>query len=95
VAIQSFRDSETEAFFLDGSRIGRFQSFENVAMRKLQMVHAATRLLDLSRPPGNRLEALHGNREGQHGIRINDQWRICFKFEGGNAYEVEIINHYS
>jgi len=65
-----------------------------VAWRKLAQLHAATRLDTLRVPPGNRLEALKGDRAGQYSIRINDQWRICFRWEGGDAYEVEIVDYH-
>lgn len=58
------------------------------------MLHAAVELRDLASPPGNRLERLRGNREGQHSIRINDQWRICFVWKNGNAYDVEIVDYH-
>lgn len=64
------------------------------ARKKLAMVHAAKQLTDLRVPPGNRLEALVGNRKGHHSIRINDQWRIVFKFENGNAYEVSVEDYH-
>lgn len=63
-------------------------------MRKLRQLHAATRLETLRVPPGNRLEALTGNRAGQYSIRINDQWRICFRWEGSDAYDVEIVDYH-
>jgi proteic killer suppression protein len=74
--------------------VKRFRAFERVAQRKLAQLDAATELRDLAAPPGNRLEALHGDRQGQHSIRINDQWRICFVWREGNAYEVEIVDHH-
>jgi proteic killer suppression protein len=91
--IQSFRSKETEQLHNRDS-VKRFKSIERVALRKLRQVDAATRLGDLSSPPGNRLEALRGDREGQHGIRINNQWRICFIWREGNAYEVEITDYH-
>lgn len=78
--IVSFRCKETEAFF-HGKLIARFKPFEKAAMRKLQQLHAASTLDFLRVPPGNRLEALQGNRKGQYSIRINNQWRICFRWE--------------
>jgi proteic killer suppression protein len=66
----------------------------NVARRKLDMLNGATNLLDLRSPPGNHLEKLKGDREGQHSIRINDQFRICFKFDAGNASDVEIVDYH-
>lgn len=65
-----------------------------VGRRKLVMIDAATQLEDLRVPPGNRLEKLRGDREGQHSIRINQQWRICFRWEGGDAYDVEIVDYH-
>lgn len=93
MAIRSFRDKDTEAFW-GGANVGRFQSFRSVAIRKLQMLHAATTLADLAAVPGNRLEPLKGNRKGEHSIRINDQWRVCFIWEQPDAHQVEITNHY-
>jgi proteic killer suppression protein len=74
--------------------VKRFRAFERVAQRKLAQLDAATELRDLAAPPGNRLEALHGDRQGQHSIRINDRWRICFIWREGNAYEVEIVDYH-
>jgi len=67
---------------------------QEVARRKLRMLNNAQTLLDLRIPPGNRLEALRGDREGQHSIRINDQWRICFRWEGNDAHDVEIVDYH-
>jgi len=72
----------------------RFKAFAIVAERKLQMLDDAYSLEDLRVPPGNRLEALRGGRQGQWSIRINDQWRVCFRFEDGNALDVEIIDYH-
>ncbi len=72
----------------------RFRTIERVALRKLVQLHAAHELRDLAAPPGNRLEALHGKRKGQHSIRINEQWRICFRWKDGNAYDVEIADYH-
>ena len=72
----------------------RFRSFERMARRKLQLLNAVTRLDELRVPPGNRLEALGGDRKGQYSIRINLQWRICFVWKDGDAYEVEIIDYH-
>jgi proteic killer suppression protein len=91
--IKSFNNKETETLFDD--RPGRrFQAFERPARRKLYYLHRARTLQDLLVPPGNRLEALSGNRDGQYSIRINDQWRICFKWLDGDAYEVEIVDYH-
>ena len=91
--IQSFRCRDTEAFF-GGKRISRFVAFESVAMRKLQQLWVATSLDFLRVPPGNRLEALSGDRAGQYSIRINDQWRICFVWHGNEAWDVEIVEYH-
>ena len=91
--IQSFRSKATAALF-KGGRTREFQAVRKVALRKLDMLDAAIRLADLRAPPNNRLEALKGNRKGQHSIRINDQWRVCFVWRGGHAYEVEIVDYH-
>ena len=91
--IQSFRCRDPEAFF-GGKRISRFVAFESVAMRKLQQLWVATSLDFLRVPPGNRLEALSGDRAGQYSIRINDQWRICFVWHGNEAWDVEIVDYH-
>jgi toxin HigB-1 len=91
--IQSFRSKETEQLH-NRESVKRFKSVERVALRKLRQLDAATRLGDLASPPGNRLEALRGDRRGQHSIRINDQWRICFLWRDGNAFEVEIADYH-
>ncbi len=92
--IKSFRSKETEQLF-NRQRVKRFEAIERAALRKLGMLHAAKRLRDLSVPPGNRLEKLHGDRKGQHSIRINDQWRICFIWREGDAHDVEITDYHS
>jgi len=89
--IRSFRCRDTAALFAD-QLVPRFRSIERVARRKLLCLHAARRLEDLRCPPGNHLEALKGGRAGQHSIRINDRWRICFVWRGGEAHEVEIVD---
>jgi proteic killer suppression protein len=94
VAVRSFRSPDTEAFWC-GARVPRFQNFASVAIRKLQMLNAATTLNALAVVPGNRLEPLKGNRLGQVSIRINDQWWICFRWRQPDAYGVEITNHYT
>lgn len=91
--IKSFRCSETQALF-SGRRVARFVNIERVALRKLQQVHAAATLEFLRVPPQNRLEGLKGDRKGQYSIRINDQWRICFRFDGGHAFDVEIVDYH-
>ena len=92
--IVSFRDSDTNGVFV-GKRSRKFPpALQRSAMRKLWMIDAAAILQDLVVPPGNRLEKLSGKFRGLHSIRINDQWRICFKWENGNAHEVEIIDYH-
>ena len=72
----------------------RWVNIETVALRKLAMLHRAAVLDDLRIPPGNRLEALHGDREGQYSIRINDQWRVCFVWQDGHATQVHIVDYH-
>lgn len=91
--IRSFRSAETELLHRR-ERSRRFRDVEAVARRKLRQMDSATELRDLAAPPGNRLEALRGGRKGQHSIRINDQWRVCFVWREGNAYEVEIVDYH-
>ena len=91
--IKSFRSKETERLHAR-QRVKRFWGFERVAQRKLRQLDIAAELRDLASPPGNRLEALHRDREGQHSIRINDQWRICFVWRDGDAYDVEIVDYH-
>jgi len=91
--IRSFKDKRTEALHR-GETVTEFQRIKAVALRKLDMLNAATRLADLRSPPGNRLEALAGNRREQHSIRINDQWRICFVWREGGAELVEIVDYH-
>jgi proteic killer suppression protein len=91
--IRSFRCRDTEALFQD-QNVLRFQAIERVARRKLLYLHAAGRLRELRVPPGNQLEALKGDRAGQHSIRINDQWRICFVWGDGEAHLVEIVDYH-
>ena len=90
--IRSFRDAATERLFADHD-VARFRGIERQARRKLMLLNAAAALNDLRSPPGNRLEALTKDRVGQHSIRINDQWRLCFRFEDGNAFDVEIVDY--
>ena len=92
--IKSFRSPDTEALFED-RLVTRFRTVERPARRKLLYLHRAQTLRDLMVPPGNRLEALKGNRKGQHSIRVNDQWRICFRWSDGHAYDVEIVDYHS
>jgi proteic killer suppression protein len=91
--IRSFRCRETEALFGDQA-VSRFRAFERVARRKLMYLHRARSLQDLRVPPGNRLEALKGDRNGQQSIRINDRWRICFVWRDGDAHAVEIVDYH-
>lgn len=92
--IRTFRDAETERLWKEERSRHIPASIQKPAFKKLQMLNAAGALGDLAVPPGNRLERLKGNREGQHSIRINDQFRICFKWREGNAYEVEITDYH-
>jgi proteic killer suppression protein len=90
--IRSFADKKTEALW-KGQRVLAFDGFRERAERKLAVLEAATALENLDGLPGNRLEALKVNRKGQHSIRINDQWRVCFKWKDGDAYDVEIVDY--
>ena len=91
--IKSFRSDDTEALFND-RLVARFRAIERPARRKLLYLSQARTLRDLLVPPGNKLEALKGNRKGQHSIRVNDQWRICFRWVEGHAYDVEIVDYH-
>ena len=92
--IKDFGNKETEKVF-DGQRSRRLPAdLHRQALRKLLMIDAATDLEDLRVPPGNMLEALEGDRKGQHSIRINKQWRICFIWKNGDAYKVEITDYH-
>ena len=91
--IKSFRSKETERLHRR-ERVPRFRNIERIALRKLRQLDAAAELRDLASPPGTRLEALRGNRKGQHSIRINDQWRICFEWIEGEAFNVEIVDYH-
>lgn len=91
--ISSFKGKEAEALFHDVG-VPRLRAIERQARRKLSYLHAAVTLDDLRVPPGNRLEALKGTRKGQYSIRINDQWRICFRWLAGNAHDVEIVDYH-
>ena len=91
--IKGFSCRDTEHLFADG-RVPKFVGIESPARRKLLYLNQARNLQDLRNPPGNRLEALSGNRQGQFSIRINDQWRVCFKWDEGDVYNVEIVDHH-
>lgn len=91
--IKSFQCAETEAL-AKGDRVRRFVSIAEVARRKLRQLEVAGRLDDLRVPPGNRLEALKGDRAGKYSIRINDQWRVCFFWTPAGAEDVEIVDHH-
>jgi len=92
--IRSFRDKDTERLFHREPIRKLPQAIHRVALRKLVQLDAATTLDDLRVPPGNRLEKLAGDRVRQHGIRINDQWRICFRWQQGDAHDVEIVDYH-
>jgi len=91
--IVSFADREAKKIF-DGARSRRYAAVEQIVERKLRVLHRARVLSDLANPPGNRLEALKGNRTGQYSIRVNNQFRICFQWEERDAYEVEIVDYH-
>ena len=92
--IRSFADKRTAAIFAGHAVRGLPASIQQRARMKLVTIDAAGRLDDLRSPPGNRLEALRGNRRGQHSIRINDQWRVCFVWRDGAAWEIEIVDYH-
>lgn len=91
--IHSFNCLDTEALF-NSQAVARFRNIERVARRKLLQLHAATVLGSLRVPPGNQLEALKGDRKGQHSIRVNDQWRVCFVWREDGAHQVEIVDYH-
>jgi proteic killer suppression protein len=93
MTIRSFRCADTEAIY-EGKSPRRFRNIESVAQRKLQMLDDAVELRDLLAPPGNHLEALSGDRTGQHSIRINGQWRICFRWSPAGPEGVEIVDYH-
>ena len=92
--IKSFQDKETGKIFNRQTSRKLPQDIQHIARKKLVILDAAVQLNDLRTPPGNRLEALEKDRKGQHSIRINDQWRICFKWSDGDAYDVEITDYH-
>jgi proteic killer suppression protein len=92
--IKSFTDKETQKVFRREHSKKLPEDIQRRALRKLMAVDFADELRDLRTPPGNRLEKLHGEREGQHSIRINRQWRICFEWRGGDAHLVEIVDYH-
>ncbi|MYN15515.1 excinuclease ABC subunit A [Rugamonas sp. FT107W] len=91
--IRSFASKETAQLFFS-QQVPRFRNIERAARRKLQLIHAAAHLDDLRALPGNRLETLRGSRTGQYSIRINSQWRICFRWQGADAEDVEIFDYH-
>ena len=94
MAIKTFGDANTEKLFHRERVKGWGPDIQKAALRKLVMLHAAMHINDLRIPPGNRLEALTGDRNGQHSIRISDRWRICFRWADGDAHGVEIIDYH-
>lgn len=92
--IRSFRDKETGKLFRRERSKAIPRDLQRVALRKLTLLDAATLLQDLKVPPGNRLEALSGDRVGQHSIRVNERWRVCFVWKDGHAHEVEIVDYH-
>ena len=92
--IKSFRDRDTERIF-NRQRVKRFSTqIQKLTQRKLDLIDGADLIEDLRTPPGNRLEKLSGNRKGQYSIRVNDQWRICFRWKSGQATDVEIVDYH-
>lgn len=94
MTIQSYKDATTEKFHRDGVAPRPWRAIAELALRKLDMIDAASVIGDLASPPGNRLEALKGDRKGQHSIRINDQFRICFRWSKQGVEDVEIVDYH-
>jgi proteic killer suppression protein len=92
--IKSFKDAETEKIFKRQRSPTLPPDIQQVALRKLRMLNNSVSIIDLRVPPANKLEKLEGNRQGQYSMRINDQWRICFEWQAGNAYQVEIVDYH-
>ena len=92
--IAGFRDADTEKLWKTGRCKRLLSQLNRQALKKLYILHAALALENLAVPPGNRLEKLRGSREGQHSIRVNDQYRVCFVWRGGNAHDVEITDYH-
>ncbi len=93
MSIKTFKCADTQKLFA-GYAVKRWTTFERQALRKLEQLEWSEKLEDLRVPPGNRLEALKGKRKGQYSIRINDQWRLCFRWTADGAYEVEIVDYH-
>ena len=91
--IKTYADKDTKTLYETGHS-KKYASFERIALRKLDMLNAACNVNTLRIPPGNHLEQLGGNREGQYSIRINEQWRICFTWDGQDAFDVEIVDYH-
>ena len=92
--IRSFADADTGRLFVGGKARRLPPDIIKRALMRLLQLHSATRIEDLRMPPSNRLEALKGNRSGQHSIRVNDQWRVCFRFRNGDAWDVAIVDYH-
>lgn len=91
--IRSFADEETRQLYLTG-RSRKFGNIARAALRKIQAIDFAAALVDLKNPPGNHLEKLHGDREGQYSVRVNNQFRICFRWQGTDASDVELVDYH-
>lgn len=91
--IKTFKCKDTECLF-NGRRVSRFVNIERVALRKLEQLDLACRIEDMRVPPGNRLESLSGDRAGQWSVRVNEQWRVCFRFSDSDVFDVEIVDYH-